>query len=230
MAPNSIQKILASTLILSSLIFAGSWDNELYIGNKINGIVKDWRFSGDIQIRLKDDYQALNYLYVETAATWMFDKHWELSPDFRFTLKPTRREYRPGLGIIRKDLFNENGNIIAHQIVNQIKYQADFYKDNVSSAVRYAIFYNMAINKKVIPNVGVGVLYRWADHYSGPEFVRGGGGVAIVFDQIHTMNFSYFLSATHDEPKWTYSGIFMLQLIFNINRNYKYIPAKYLGM
>jgi len=37
-----------------------NWDNQLFIGNKIATGHGQWRYSGEIQVRLKDDLQALD--------------------------------------------------------------------------------------------------------------------------------------------------------------------------
>ena len=43
----------------------------------------------------------------------------EVVPDFRFTVTPTRVEYRPGIGVTYKNLFTKS------QLVHQVKWQYD---------------------------------------------------------------------------------------------------------
>ena len=92
-----------------------TWDNQLYIGNKIANIKKDWRYSGELQVRLRDNMQYLDNWFLEGVATYMISEKWELVPDLRFSVKPSEVEFRPGFGVIYKVLSEKI------QFVNQFK-------------------------------------------------------------------------------------------------------------
>ena len=198
------------------------WDNQLYLGNKITAGKNDWRFSGELQVRLKNSTQSLNYYFVEGVASYLISKDWEIAPDFRFSIKPDKMELRPGFGVVYKVIKNDL------QFVNQVKWQIDFDTEgNSDHALRYAIFLNYLINDKYIPNFVAGVLYRWSDDYNGVQFVRFGPGMAFIFDVKHVLNLNYLLSVKNYENEWGWSGIPVVQLVININKGYKYVPAKY---
>jgi len=116
---------------------ATNWDNQLYLGNKVAGGKNDWKFSGELQTRLENNFQELDNWYFEFVANYLANKNIELVPDFRFTIKPDRLEYRPGFGFLYKHL---GENI---QFVNQIKWQIDI--DNhgkIGNAGREVVFLN----------------------------------------------------------------------------------------
>ena len=106
------------------------WDQMFFFANKVSWGEEKWKYSGELQIRLQDYGQSLENWYMEGVASYMPSKNWEIVPDFRISIHPEQVEYRPGFGVVRKDLFHsENGK--THQLVNQIKYQADFLPGNI---------------------------------------------------------------------------------------------------
>jgi hypothetical protein len=222
-----ISIIVFLLLLTSSALAEDNWDNQLYFSNRINGMKNNWRLSGDLQFRLNNDLQNLQSWYLEFAPSYMPHEKWEIVPDYRITVKPTLIEHRAGFGILRKDTFGNKDKIL-NQFVNKIKYQADFNSDYFKNGVRYELFYTMIIKKKIIPNLGGGVYHSWSDNFTGVEFIRVGGGLGYALDQIHFINFMYFFGVKNNGIKQTYEGITMLQLVFNINRNYKFIPARYI--
>lgn len=201
-----------------------NWDNQAYIGNKVAANSGDWRLSGELQVRLKDDVQSLDNWFIEGVATYMLSEKWEIVPDFRMSIKPEEVEYRPGLGVIYK--FTKS----SFQFVNQVKWQLDMDNlGNVDHGVRYAIFTNRKLTDKLISNFAFGAFYRFSDGFNGFEFVRFGPGLAYVINAQHTINFNYLLSAKNNRQYWEWAGIPVVQLIININKDYKYLPAKYLS-
>ena len=199
-----------------------NWDNQLYIGNKITAGKNDWKFSGELQVRLKNSTKSLNYYFVEGVVSYLISKDWEIVPDFRFSIKPDKTEFRPGFGIVYKTMKNN------FQFVNQLKWQTDFDTEgNSENAMRYAIFLNYMIHKKYIPNFVAGALYRWSDNDNFLQFVRFGPGLAFVFDVKHVLNINYLLSVKNYDGDWAWAGIPAIQLVININKDYKYVPAKY---
>jgi hypothetical protein len=51
-----------------------SWDNQLHVGNKIAAGKDDWRYSGEFQVRLKDNTQSLDNYFIEDIATYLLSK------------------------------------------------------------------------------------------------------------------------------------------------------------
>ncbi len=202
-----------------------NWDNQAYFGNKLAWGNNQWRFSGEIQIRLKDNLQSLDRWFVEGIASYLLSKEIEIVPDLRLTVKPDKVEIRPGLGMYYKLYKNET------QFVNQLKWQIDMDgAGNNNNAVRYALFINKQIKNKVLLNFTAGLLYRWKEDFRGIEFIRTGPGITYVFSNQHTINFNYYLSIDNDGSNWHWAGIPAIQLIININKDFKdfkYLPAKY---
>lgn len=204
------------------------WDQMFFFGNKVSWGAEKWKYSGELQIRLQDNGKSLDNWYLEGVASYMPSKHWEVVPDFRFSIHPEQVEYRPGFGVLRKDLFlRDQGK--GHQFVNQLKYQADFQPGNVNSGLRYVLFYNYLASTKIILTGVGGIFYSWKEHFTGLEYIRGGAGIAYVFNKQHSLNFLYFVGAANLGNTWIYQGNAVLQLIINIDRDYKYVPAKYLS-
>ena len=202
-----------------------NWDNQMYIGNKVATAFGDWRFSGELQVRLKDDMQSLDNWFMEGVATYLLSEKIEITPDFRISIKPDEVEYRPGLGVVYKITTNN------FQFVNQLKWQLDIdTKDNVDNGFRYAIFMNRKLTDKLLSNFALGVFYRWREGFNGFEFVRFGPGLGYIINAQHTINFNYLLSAKHFPDYWGWAGIPVIQLVININKDYKYVPAKYLSL
>jgi hypothetical protein len=204
------------------------WDNQLFLGNKVNAGFGKWKASGELQVRLNDNTQALDKWFLEGVVTYMPSEHWEIIPDYRFSIKSNSLEHRPGFGIVRKDLFGTNENK-KHQLVHQLKWQVDIGTGYFNNGLRYVVFYNYILNQKLIPNVAAGLFYRWSEEFTGIQFYRLGGGLAYLIDVKHSLNFSYFLGMTNTGDAWTYQGIPFIQLVININKDYKYVPAKYLN-
>jgi len=175
-----MKRTLIISLLLISVNLLGqnndtiiSWDNQLYLGNKIAINRNNWRFSGELQVRLKNNTQSLDNYFFEGVASYMISKKWEIVPDFRMTIKPEDVEYRPGFGVVYKAIKDK------FQFVNQIKLQTDLSAiESTEYGVRYALFFNWLIDDKYIPNFALGVFYRWKDNFNGVQFVRFGPGLA----------------------------------------------------
>ena len=201
-----------------------NWDNQIYIGNKVTAAAGSFRFSGDLQVRLKDNMQSLDNWFVEGVATYLLSESIEITPDFRISIKPEEVEYRPGFGVVYKFLKKD------FQFVNQLKWQLDIdNNNNQDHGLRYAIFTNRRLNEKLISSFVFGAFYRWADGYNGFEFFRFGPGLAYIINAQHTINFNYLLSAKNNRQYWEWAGIPIIQLVININKDYKYVPAKYIS-
>ena len=201
-----------------------NWDNQIYIGNKVTAANGNFRFSGELQVRLKDNMQSLDNWFVEGVATYLLSESIEIIPDFRISIKPEEVEYRPGFGVVYKFLKKD------FQFVNQLKWQIDIdNNNNQDHGLRYAIFTNRRLNEKLISSFVFGAFYRWEDGFNGFEFFRFGPGLAYIINAQHTINFNYLLSAKNNRQYWEWAGIPIIQLVININKDYKYVPAKYIS-
>lgn len=198
------------------------WDNQLFLGNKVAWGKNSWRYSGELQVRLNDNMQGLSEWYVEGVATYMQSENWEFTPDYRFSIKPDRVESRFGGATVFKKLWEKS------QLVHQVKGQIDMIHGGESTyGARYAIFYNKKISDKILATSIAGIFYRWSNEFTGLQFARAGLGLSYIFDVAHSLNFSYFVGATDTGNEWTFQGIPTVQFIININKEYKYLPAKY---
>lgn len=226
--PFLIFLITSSFLLRAQEEEPDKWDNQFFIGNKVTWGNDKWRYSGELQSRFVQDFQALDRWYFEGVATYMHSTNWEIVPDFRFSVRPDFVEARPGFGIIRKDLIGKEG-VQNQQFVHQIKYQADIGNGRTNHGIRYIMFYNYVFNKKLIASGIGGVFYSWKNDYNGFEFIRAGAALAYVINEQHSINFTYFAGVADTTPERTYSGSFVVQLIINIRKDYKYVPAKYIS-
>lgn len=205
---------------------ADNWDNVMYFSNKLAWGSESWRQSAEFQTRYRDNFSALEQWHLEYAATYLASENWEITPDFRFTRKPDRAEYRPGIGVIYKQIIKKS------QLVHQVKYQYDAKGNgrNDSQGLRYGIFYNKLFNKKWIGTLVAGGLFEWGPDFTGFLGLRAGPAVAYVFNEVHSINVGYFYGLINDKQGgWTHLGIPSFQLIINIRKEYKYIPAKYIN-
>lgn len=223
--------ILSLLLLIVINLYAqepNSWDNQIFIGNKVNWGGNTWRYSGEIQSRYIDNARSLDRWYLEGVATYMPAARWEIVPDFRLSVLPTITEYRPGIGVVRKHLLGK-GESPSMQLVQQLKFQTDISSNRVTYGARYIIFYNQVITDKILVTGLGGVFYSWKPDYEGLEYIRAGAGMAYVLDKMHSINLTYFAGIADAGSTNTYSGSLVLQLIINIRRDYKYVPAKYIN-
>ena len=199
-----------------------SWDNQIFFGNKVATAYESFRFSGELQTRFNNNMETLDRWYLESSTNYLHNERWEFVVPLRYSIKNDLNEFRMGGGALYKQYPKNN-----IQIVHQAQYQADMTTDDTRHGARYVAFFNYVKNEKVIPNAVAGLFYRWSEEFNGVQFIRAGAGVSYVMDVKHLINFSYFLGMTNDGDQWGYSGVIFVQLAININKNYKYLPAKY---
>jgi len=200
-----------------------TWDNQMYLGNKVTFGIDKWKYSLELQTRLENNFQSLDNWYVEFVSNYLISKRFEIVPDFRITIKPDKVEFRPGLGV----LFKTHTSKL--QFVNQVKWQLDV--DNhgkVGNAMREVVFLSHSLNEKAILTLVAGFIYRWWPEWNGFQYIRVGPGFTYVFDEKHRLNFSYFVGVENNTKQWLWAGIPMIQLVINISKKkYKYAPAYY---
>ena len=215
--------IIGSTKISQAQVDYG-WDNQIYLGNKITFGKNEWKFSGELQTRMKDDFQSLDNWYIEFVSNYFYSERIEIVPDFRYTIKPGKFEFRPGIGILYKKTIH---NV---HYVNQIKYQMDISTlGDISHAFREVIFLNYPFNDKIVGTTVAGFIYKKRSNWNGFQYIRVGPGVTYLFDQQHSLNFSYFIGVENKTDGWLWAGIPMVQLVISISNqsDYKYMPAYY---
>ncbi len=201
---------------------ASSWDNQIYLGNKVTFGKEKWTFSGELQTRMKNNFQDLDNWFIEGVASYLISKKFEIVPDFRFTIKPDKVEFRPGLGV----LYKINAEKI--QFVNQVKWQIDIDNNSrVGNAVREVIFLNRSVHEKIMTTMVAGFIYRWWSEWNGFQYIRVGPGISYIFDERHILNFSYFVGVENNTKDWQWAGIPVVQLVINITKKYTYKPAYY---
>jgi len=224
----SLLSVLILTLFLNVVSTAqdstsvSKWDNQIYLGNKISYGKYDWRFSTELQTRMRNQMQTLDNWYIEQVATYLYSKHWEFVPDFRFTVKPDKLEFRPGLGALYKIKNNKL------QFINQVKWQVDFSNHGAAdNAFREVVFLNYKYNEKIVGTFVCGFIYRWREHWNGFQYIRVGPGISYIFDDKHILNFSYFTGVENNGKTVQWAGVPMIQFVINVNKSYKYTPAYY---
>lgn len=213
-------------------------DYWFLLGNKIVfGGANNFKHSHELQWRVKENLQTLDQWYYEGVFTYSPNAHWEVVPDFRAAVKKGRMDYRPGLGVVRKDYLGKGDNKYKIQFVQQLKFQWDIDSDgNSRQGVRYILTYNQIVKDNFIVSFLGGPFYRWSEDFNGIEFVRGGPVFTFIFDKVHTVGFAALAGAgnlgddeTGKHMGWAWSFTPMVQLIIRVNKEYKYLPAKYIN-
>jgi hypothetical protein len=220
-----ISLIFILTLVLVVPFYAQNdrnWDNQIYLGNKVQFGKNKWKFSGELQTRLKDNFQSLDNWFFEFTTSYMYSKNFEFVPDLRFSIKPTKTEFRPGFGVLYK-IHTEK-----IQYINQLKWQIDLGSDGkVGNAMRAVLFLNYKLSDKIVSTTVAGFIYRWWPDWNGIQYIRVGPGLSYVFDESHILNFNYFIGVENKYGDWQWAGIPVVQLVINLTKKYKYIPAFY---
>ncbi len=53
------------TCFSQELVEVDKWDNQLFLGNKVAWGKDKWRYSGELQVRLKDNMKGLSEWFIE---------------------------------------------------------------------------------------------------------------------------------------------------------------------
>ena len=221
--------LIASTTVAQTNDSIKTWDNQLYIGNRYAWSANDWRYTGEFQIRLDNNVSELQQYYVEGVASYMPSKNWEFVPDFRYSVHPDRNEFRPGLGVIYKTLWQKKK--LYNQLAHQLKWQADIESNGTfKHGVRYILFYNKGlIENKLGLTSGAGAFYRFSKDFNGIQFARAFLGLAYQFNDVHILSFNYFLGAENRIDRWEYIGGPFITIMIRLDNDSKYVPAKYIS-
>lgn len=238
-----INKLLFSVLFTLNIIFSyshqtiaqtteepdTSWDNWLIMGNKVVfGGTDQFKHSHEVQWRADNNLTSLNTLLYEAVFTYSPNSQWEIVPDFRYSLKPTKREIRLGFGVVRKDYIGEG----ITQIAQQLKWQGDFKTEgDYTMALRYVPSISHIINDEYIVGGLLAAVYQWGPSFSASiAFIRAGPTFAMIFDNVHTLSIvPAFGAENFGEYGWAYSFTPIVQLIIRVNKDYKYLPARYIN-
>jgi len=204
------------------------WDSQMYLSNRFAWTKKNWRYSGEFQVRLNNNTKSLDQYFIEGVATFMPSKHWEIVPDLRFTVHPDKYEIRPGIGTIFKQYWGKEAH--KNQLAHQFKYQMDLEDGGIfKHGFRYILFHNVVLNDKFLISSAAGGFYRWSDKFTGVQFGRAMSGLAFSFDKKHIVSISYFVGAENQGEYWSYIGGPIIQLVIRFDDNFKYVPAKYIS-
>jgi hypothetical protein len=199
-----------------------SWDNQMYLGNKISFGEGTMKHSLELQTRFRNNLQSMDNWYIEYVTSHLISENFEIVPDLRFTVKPTKLELRPGIGVLYK-YFNDR-----LQFVNQVKYQFDWAsKGENGHAFREVVFLNKRINEKIVLTTVAGFIYRWWPSWNGFQYIRVGPGISYKLDKNIGVNFSYFVGVENRKTNWLWAGIPLIQVVINVSKTYKYTPAYY---
>ena len=200
------------------------WDNQLYLINKVGWGEKDWKFAGEIQGRFEQNASDLQSYHVELIASYLPNNFIEVVPDFRFTVRPTRVEFRPGFGVFIKQHFKKS------RLIHQIKAQYDFENTGYESfGARYAVFYHQTISEKFLGTVFGGGLYEVGELFTDWWGFRAGLSGTYLPDKTHAITAGYMFGAVNTGTEYTYIGIVTIGLIINIKSDNTYSPAKYIS-
>lgn len=208
------------------------WDNWFLVGNKVVfGGKNAFKHSHELQWRVNNNMRSLKEWYYEGVFTYSPNAKWEITPDFRASVKPVGTDFRFGLSGVRKSFINREEGKFDGQLVQQLKYQIDIDdRGNVRHGVRYVLTYNHLLSEKFIISGLIGPFYRWSKNFTGVEFVRGGPVFTYIFDPQHTIAFAPLFGAGNlGDNGWAYSFTPMISLIIRIDKDFKYVPAKYIN-
>ena len=200
-----------------------TWDNNFWFSNKMAYASNKFRYSGEIQVRLKEDFKELENWFFEFIPSYSFNKHWDIQVPLRYSIKPNLNEFRPGLSVFYKIHAKED-----LMLNNQVMYQADISSEEIRHAVRYVLTSDWRVNELWSLTGMIGALYRWQDDFTGIQLVRLGPGASFHIDNRHEVNFHYLLGIKEPGSETTYQGICYIQLLFNFGKG-DYKPSRILS-
>lgn len=235
----SMKNILLILTVLLSILNSSAqeeeidrWDNWFLIGNKVVfGGKNSFKHSHELQWRVNNNMSTLKEWFYEGVFTYSPNAKWEISPDFRASINPNGTAYRFGLSGVRKHFINREEGKIKGQLVQQVKYQTDLERGNVKHGLRYALTYNHIYSEKFIVSGLIAPFYRWSENFTGIEFIRGGPIFTYIFDPQHTLALAPLVGTANlgGDDGWVWSFTPMVSLIIRIDKDYKYVPAKYIN-
>ena len=121
-------KSFKSIVILTVLLFISAnltaqeeeidrWDNWFLGSNKIVFGGKDnFQHSHELQWRVNNNMSTLKEWFYEGVFTYSPNAKWEISPDFRASIKPDKKDFRFGLGGVYKTYFKDMADVGVYEI------------------------------------------------------------------------------------------------------------------
>jgi len=213
---------------VAGILSAATVDGQIFSGMKLSKSLDQWRFTGEYQIRLNENLGALDNHYLEFTSPYMPTKHWEIVPDFRVSMYPSRFEFRPGMGVLYKLSWGKK--IYISQLIQQVKWQTDFESTGVvKHGLRYAVFYNQVLSKRLMFTSGIGALYRWSDAYTNLQFIRMIAGLVYIFDSTHSLTFTPYLGMEDPLGNLEFTPGIVLVASIQLKGDSKYLPARYIS-
>ncbi|MDX8339046.1 DUF2490 domain-containing protein [Draconibacterium sp. IB214405] len=197
------------------------WDNELWTGARLVMGQSKWIYSVEYQTRFSQDMRQLDRWYLEGAARYLAGNHFEIVPDFRYSIRTSANECRFGTGVIYKTMFKRL------RFINQFKAQIDIpVGKSTSYGIRNIIYFNYLLNEKWTPYIGGGPLYRIGERYTGFEVIRFGGGFHYKIDPKHLVSLNYYVGSRDTGEEILWNGVLFIQFTFTLNKEFRYVPAK----
>ncbi len=200
------------------------WDNELWTGARLAWGESKWIYSVEYQPRFNQNIRQLDRWFLEGSLRYLAGKHFELIPDYRFSVRTSVNEHRLGAGMIYKTMFKKI------RFINQFKVQLDKPVSKAPSwAIRNIVFFNYLLNEKWTPYVGAGPLYRLRHDFNGFEIIRVGAGFHYKIDPKHLISFNYYLGSRDTGQEVVWNGVVFVQITFTLDKDFKYVPANFVG-
>lgn len=138
-----------------------------------------WDFSGEYQVRLKDDLRNLKSHFVEGFAFYKAKPSLDFNIGYRYTIRPDRSESRLSAGFFARQAIGWRLGV-THQVMYQRDYNAEFSDVLINSnTVRYVFLVVRPVNPRVAAFVMAGGMYTWNSEFTGIEKLRFAAGVRI---------------------------------------------------
>lgn len=138
-----------------------------------------WDFSGEYQVRLKDDLRNLKSHFVEGFAFYKAKPYLDFNLGYRYTIRSDRSESRLSAGLFARQAIAWRVGV-THQVQYQRDYNAEFSDLLINSnSVRYVFLVVRPVSSRVVPFVMVGGFYTWNTEFTGIEKLRFAAGVRI---------------------------------------------------
>jgi len=196
-------------------------DWQLWSGVFFKNVRPDsaWDFSGEYQVRLRDDMRELKSHFFDFNAFYKATSSFDVNGGYRFTRRPDRNEnrwmagffWRPRLGEAKPDLDDKS-----IRITNQVQYQRD---DNsefnevlvASNSVRFVFLVSKPVTRKLSPFAVAAVMYTWNEEYVGLEKIRFAFGLRIISGNNDRIKIHYVFEKKNSVEPAQFASIFWVR-------------------